>query len=263
MSILTRDGRPVVPVVMEGYHRARRERIRGQAGRIYRDGQCYVAVVVEVPEPPFLQPNDGLGVDLGLVHLAADSDGQTHSGGPVHGLRKRPAQIRQRLQKKGIQSAKRLLQKRRRTAHRFAENENHRIAKQLVAKAQGTGRGIALEDLTGIRDRITVQKARRRRQHSGAFHPLRQCLQYQAKWAAVPVALVNSRNTSRTCPHWGRIDKRNRPNQASFRCIGWGFAGPADPIAAGNIARRAAVNPPHAGPLREAQASSAPLGRGC
>ncbi|MCY0899467.1 MAG: zinc ribbon domain-containing protein [Firmicutes bacterium] len=52
-------------------------------------------------------------------------------------------------------------------------------------------------------------------------------------------------NTSRTCPQCGLIDPRNRPDPAHFPCISCGFAGPADPIAAGNIARRAAVNPPH------------------
>ncbi|MCY0880055.1 MAG: zinc ribbon domain-containing protein [Firmicutes bacterium] len=60
------------------------------------------------------------------------------------------------------------------------------------------------------------------------------------------MTLVDPRNISRPCPHWGLIQKCNRPKQAAFRCIGCGFAGPADTIAAGNIARRAAVNPPQA-----------------
>ena len=257
VSILTLAGRQIIPVVMDGYHRARMDRIRGQADLIYRDGQFYLAVVVDVPEPPPLQPDDWLGVDLGIVNIAADSDGHSYSGGHLNGLRKRRDRLRQRLQKKGTQSAKRLLKKRRRKEQRLATNENHRIAKQLVTKAQDTGRGIALEDLTGIRDRITVHKAQRRRQHSWAFYQLRTFITYKAKLAGVPVALVDPRNTSRTCPQCGLIDPHNRPTQASFRCIGCGFAGPADTIAAGNIARRAAVNPPHAGPLLEAPASFA------
>jgi len=248
VSILTLDGRQRIPVVMDGYHRARMDRIRGQADLIDRDGQFYLAVVVEVPEPPPLSPEDWLGVDLGIVNIAADSDGETHSGSPVNGLRKRHAGLRQRLQTKGTQSAKRLLKKRRRKQPRFATNANHRIAKQLVTKAQDTRRGIALEDLQGIRDRITVRKAQRRRQPNWAFAQLRTFIEYKAKLAGVPVALVDPRNTSRTCSACGLIDKRNRPNQASFRCIGCGFAGPADTIAAGNIARRAAVNQPDAGP---------------
>ena len=257
VSILTVDGRQSIPVVMDGYHRARMDRIRGQADLIYRDGQFYLAVVVDVPAPPPLQPDDWLGVDLGIVNLAADSDGQTHSGGPVNGLSKRHAKLRQRLQQKGTKSAKRLLKKRRRKEQRFATNENHRIAKQVVTHAQDTRRGIALEDLAGIRDRITVRRAQRRRQHSWAFYQLRAFIVYKAALAGVPVVLVDPRNTSRTCPRCGLIDKRNRPTQAAFRCIGCGFAGPADTIAAGNIARRAAVNRPDAGSLFEAPASSA------
>jgi putative transposase len=246
VSMLTLHGRTVVPVMLGAYHTQRLRRVRGQADLIYRDGQFYVAVVVEVPEPPPLQPDDWLGVDLGIVNIAADSDGQTYSAGQVNGLRKRHQKLRQRLQKKGTKSAKRLLKKRRRKEHRFATDVNHRIAKQLVTKAQDTRRGIALEDLTGIRDRITVSTAQRRRQQSWAFYQLRQFIVYKAKLAGVPVVLVDPRNTSRTCPCCGLIDKRNRPTQASFRCIGCGFAGPADTIAAGNIARRAVVNPPHA-----------------
>ena len=258
VSILTVDGRSIIPLVMDGYHQARMDRIRGQADLIYRSGQCYLAVVIDVPEPPPLQPDDGLGVDLGIVHIAADSDGQTYSGGQVNGRRQRHAKLRQRLQKKGTKSATRLLKKRRRKEQRFATNENHRIAKQVVTHAQDTRRGMALEDLTGIRDRITVRRAQRRRQHSWAFYQLRAFLVYKTALAGVAVALVDPRNTSRTCPRCGLIDKRNRPTQASFRCIGCGFAGPADTIAAGNIARRAAVNQPDAGSaVEQAPASSA------
>jgi len=36
---------------------------------------------------------------------------------------------------------------------------NHTISKRLVAKAKGTRRGIALEDLKGIRERISYAAA--------------------------------------------------------------------------------------------------------
>ncbi|MCY0899767.1 MAG: transposase [Firmicutes bacterium] len=256
VSLLTLTGRIVVPVMMGTYHTQRLCRVRGQADLIYRDGAFYLAVVVDVPEPPPLQPDDWLGVDLGIVNIAADSDGQTYAGGQVNGLRSRHQKLRQRLQQKGTKSAKRLVKKRRRKEHRFATDVNHCIAKQWVTQAQDTRRGIALEDLTGIRDRITVHQAQRRRHHSWAFHQLRTFITYKATLAGVPVVFVNPRNTSRTCPHCGLIDKRNRPNQASFQCIGCGFAGPADTIAARNIASRAAVNRPHAGSLSEIPASS-------
>lgn len=245
VSILTLKGRQLVPVVFGGYQTARLKRIRGQADLIYRDGSFYLAVVVDVPEPPADEAGDWLGVDLGIANIAADSDGGTYSGGHVNGLRKRHAKLRARLQAKGTKSAKRLLKKRRRKEQRFARNINHVISKRLVAKAKDTGRGIALEDLKGIRERITVRKAQRRVQHSWAFHQIRSFIEYKARLAGVPVILVDPKNTSRTCPECGTIDKANRPTRDHFCCVSCGFAGPADTVAAVNI-RRAAVMQPYA-----------------
>lgn len=247
VSILTLDGRILVPIVYGGYQGARLKRIRGQADLIYRDGTFYLAVVIDLPEPPQGTPKDFLGVDLGIKNIAVDSDGEIFSGGKINGLRHRHARLRQRLQSKGTKSAKRLLKKRRRKESRFATNENHRIAKMLVTKAKDTHRGIALEDLNGIRDRITVQKAQRRQQHSWAFHQLRSFIEYKALLAGVPVVLVDPRNTSRTCPNCGHCNKKNRPTRDYFHCQSCGFAGPADGIAAINISRRAEVVQPYAG----------------
>jgi IS605 OrfB family transposase len=114
-----------------------------------------------------------------------------------------------------------------------------------VATAQRTGRGIALEDLTGIRDRVTARRRQRARLHNWLFFQLRSFIEYEARLAVVPVVLVDPRNTSRTCPVCRCIDKRNRPTQARFSCISCGFAAPADVVAARNIRARAAVNQPN------------------
>lgn len=252
VSILTLQGRQLIPVVFGGYQAARLNHIRGQVDLIYRNGSFYLAVVVDVSEPPTGESRDWLGVDLGIVNIAADSDGATHSGGQVNGLRKRHVKLRSKLQRKAAEKRKadkrpksivRLLKKRREQERRFARDVNHCIAKALVAKAKGTGRGIALEDLKGIRERITVRKAQQRVQHSWAFQQLRSFIEYKARLAGVPVVLVDPRNTSRTCPACGCIDKRNRPAQARFSCVSCGFAGPADTIAAENILRAAVMQP--------------------
>lgn len=81
MSILTLQGRILVAVAMGAYQS---QRLRRQADLIYRDGTFYLAVVVDVPEPPPLAPDDWLGADLGIVNIAADSDGTTYSGGQVN-----------------------------------------------------------------------------------------------------------------------------------------------------------------------------------
>lgn len=248
VSILTLTGRIEVPVLYEGRWRTLAGvSVRGQADLIYRDGKFYLAVVVDVPDPPDMsEPPEWLGVDLGIVNIAADSDGVAHSGKGLRAVRRRHLALRRRLQQKNTKSAKRLLRKRRRKEARFARDVNHCISKTLVGKAKDTGRGIALETLDGIRDRVTVKKAQRADLHSWSFHQLRTFIAYKAAMAGVPVRLVDPRNTSRTCPDCGHIDKRNRPNRDDFRCISCGLAGPADTFAARNIASRAAVMQPHA-----------------
>jgi transposase len=59
--------------------------------------------------------------------------------------------LRKRLQARKTSSARRLLKQRRRKEARFAADVNHQISKRIVAEAQRTGCGIAVEELTGIR----------------------------------------------------------------------------------------------------------------
>lgn len=248
VSILTLGGRIVVPVVYQGRWLATTgTAMRAQADLIYRDGSFYLAVVIDVPEPPKgPEPDEWLGVDLGIVNLAADSDGTAYSGKAVRAVRYRNRQLRARLQSKGTKSAKRLLRKRRRKESRFARDVNHVISKNIVREAKDTGRGIKLEDLSGIRDRITVRKAQRADSASWSFCQLREFVTYKAAIAGVAVALVDPRNTSRECPECSHVSKANRPTRDRFACKRCGLAGPADHIAARNIAGRAVVSLPNA-----------------
>jgi IS605 OrfB family transposase len=184
-------------------------------------------------------------VDLGIVQIATDSDGCAHAGAHLNGLRRRHRRQRGRLQAKGTRSAKRLLQRRSRKEARMARDVNHCISKSIVAEAERTGRGIALEDLKGIRNRIRARRHQRATLHSWAFAQLGSFIDYKAALAGVPVVYVDPRNTSRTCPACGHVDKGNRPSQATFKCLGCGFAGPADHIAAINIGGRAATSRPN------------------
>jgi IS605 OrfB family transposase len=126
----------------------------------------------------------------------------------------------------------------------FRRNENHRIAKRLVKKAKDTGRGLALEELTGIRERTRFAKPQRARISGWAFSQLRTFLQYKARLAGVSLALVDPKNTSRTCAVCGYCDKKNRKNQAQFGCQACTHQEHADINAARNIRARAVVNRP-------------------
>ncbi len=244
VSILTLSGRQIIPTKIGSYQEARLDRKVRQSDLILRNDIFYLAVVVNAPEPSPDDPTGFLGIDLGIKNIAADSDGTVYSGAEVNGLRKRHAKLRAKLQSKDTKASKRLLVKRSKKERHFATHVNHVISKSIVAKAKDTGRGIALEDLSGIRDRITVRHSQRRQHHSWAFRQLRSFIEYKARIAGVLVKLVDPRNTSRTCPVCGCIDKRNRPSQSLFSCVSCDFSSVADTVAAGNISRRAAVSQP-------------------
>jgi putative transposase len=245
VSLLTLAGRQVIPVRLGPYQEARVERRQGQADLVERDGVFFLYVTLDVPEVPPGDPDDYLGVDLGVVNVATDSDGTVYAGAVLNCARHRHRRLRAKLQAKRTRSARRLLAKRRRKEQRFARDLNHRISKRIVATAKGTRRGIALEDLTHIRSRVSVRRPQRATLHCWSFGQLRAFVAYKAALAGVPVVLVDPRNTSRTCPACGYVAKANRPSQSVFACRHCGFAGLADAVAAVVIGRRAAVMRPH------------------
>jgi len=248
VSILSVSGRLKMPVVVYGYahDRITAYGVRGQADLVLRNGHFYLCVVVDIPEPPRGQPKDWLGVDMGVVNIATDSDGENFSGAEVNGLRRRHASLRARLQSKGTRSATRRLKQQSGRESRFGRHVNHEVSNHVVAKAKGTERGISVEDLTGIRERVTVRKAQRRALHSWGFWQLASFVEYKAALAGVPFVKVDPRNTSRTCPGCGHVAKANRPTRDQFLCVSCGLAGPADHFAAVEIGRRAAIGQPYA-----------------
>ncbi|WP_346842789.1 transposase [Rhodococcus sp. A14] len=93
-----------------------------------------------------------------------------------------------------------------------------------------------MEDLSGIRDRVRLARQQRTQLHSWAYAQLRAQITYKAERSGVPVAVVDPRNTSRTCSQCGYCDKANRVSQATFRCRHCQWTGHADHNAARNIA---------------------------
>ncbi|AII04418.1 RNA-guided endonuclease InsQ/TnpB family protein [Rhodococcus wratislaviensis] len=219
---------------------------KGETDLVYRDGHFYLHATVDEaapePSPPPDTAEGWLGVDLGIVNLAVTTDDDPAaldvrwSAGAVTARRKKNAALRASLQRVGTKSAKRKLKARRRKEQRFATDVNHQLSKTIVASAQRTGRGIAMEDLSGIRDRVRLARQQRTQLHSWAYAQLRAQITYKAERAGVPVAVVDPRNTSRTCSQCGYCDKANRVSQATFRCRHCQWTDHADHNAARNIA---------------------------
>jgi putative transposase len=244
VSIWSVAGRLRVPFACGQRQRALLRTRHGEADLVLRGATFYLFATCEVEEPDPAAFEDALGVDLGIVNIAMDSDGQTHTGATVEQARCRYAHRRHNLQRKGTHAARRKLARLKGKQRRYQTDINHQISKRLVQSAQDTGRAIALEDLSGIRSRTTVRRRQRARFANWSFFQLRGFIQYKAKRAGILVLLVDPRNTSRTCPMCGYIDKANRPSQSQFSCVRCGFADLADHAAALNIRARAVVNLP-------------------
>ncbi|MDH6194164.1 putative transposase [Mycobacterium frederiksbergense] len=223
---------------------------------------AYLIATLDLPDPPVLvgahldTEAGWIGVDLGIENIAvtsdrpltrelmgtygADAPDGAAGRGSVKDRRTRNRELRQKLQAKNTKSAKRLLRQRARKEARFAADVNHQISKRIVAEAERTGRGIAVEELTGIRERVRLRKPQRATHSSWAFAQLGAFLTYKAARAGVPIIAVDPAYTSRRCTACGHIDRRNRTSQARFVCRDCGYiAEHADILGADNIAQRA------------------------
>lgn len=211
---------------------------RGESDLVHRDGKWFLYATCDIGDVEVKEPDGFLGVDLGIANIATVNDGTRHCGRGLNRVRHRNQRLRTRLQCIGTKSAKRLLKARRRKEARFAADTNHCIAKQIVTEAERTGCGIALEDLTGIRDRVRLRRPQRVTLHSWAFDQLDRLITYKAARAGIRVVHVDPAYTSQGCSACGHVAKANRPNQSTFRCTSCGFAEHADVNAARNIAAR-------------------------
>lgn len=205
------------------------------------------------PDPP--QDTDNvLGVDLGRTDIAVTSDGDSFSGIQVTEVRDRYAKLRQSIQmkaSKGTRStrrrARKLLKRLSGKEARFQSNVNHTISYRIIQAAKRDNKVVALEDLTGIRERINAMprgKTERRRSNSWAFFQLRQFLTYKAVKYSVKLVLVDPRYTSQTChnclhihPEQGKSYRQGK----KFACGHCGWVGDADLNGARNIANNGAV----------------------
>lgn len=245
ISIWTVDKRQSIPFVCGEHQRALLPFRQGESDLVFVRGNWYLFATCDIADPDLIDVEGMLGIDLGVTNIAVDSDGEIHSARTIKNVRYRHRRLRTKLQRLGTLGSRRRLRVLAGQEARFAKHTNHVISKGIVAKAKRTKRAIAVEDLTHIRTRMRARRSQRATLHSWSFAQLQAFLAYKALLSGVPVHRVDPRNTSRTCPKCGCIDKANRTTQSSFVCISCGFAGLADVIAAGIIASRALVNAPY------------------
>ena len=214
-----------------------------------KDGSYYVQIQLE-SEPPESEKTDKvLGVDVGRTDICVTSEGEKFSGKKITQVRDKYALKRASLQQKaskGTRStrrrARKILQRLSGRERRFQAQVNHTVSYRLIQHAKTTNQAIALEDLTGIRERNNQQprsKTERRRSNSWAFYQLRQFLTYKAVKFGVKLVYVDPRYTSQTCHkclHIHPVRGESYRSGKKFRCGHCGWVGDADENGAKNIA---------------------------
>jgi IS605 OrfB family transposase len=236
VSLWTPKGRLRIALIFGEYQEERFDRMKGQVDLVYRDGEFYLFAAIAIPDGSPIEPQDFLGVDLGIANLATDSKGKRHTGADVEKIRRKHNLQRKRLSRKGTKGAHKKMRRIGRKEARFRRHQNHVISKTIVQTAQRTACGIALEALQGIRKRVTARGGdARNRLGSWAFAQLGGFVVYKARLAGMPIEFVDPRYTSRTCAECGHREKSNRKSQAEFQCQACGHEAPADANAARNI----------------------------
>jgi len=208
--------------------------IKGEADLIYKKGKFYLFQTVDIPEQDVIDIEEFIGVDFGQTDVATLSDGTNYNSEQLKKVRKKYSKVRASVQSKGTKGAKKLLKRLSGREHRFVSINNHSIAKKIVQKAKAENKGIAIENLSGIRKTAkTKSKAQKTELNRWSFYQLRQFLEYKAKLNGVKLFAIPPAYTSQTCSKCLYIGKRNGKH---FRCENCGNISDADYNAAKNIA---------------------------
>ncbi|NJE60963.1 IS607 family transposase [Thermococcus sp. 21S7] len=111
-------------------------------------------------------------------------------------------------------------------------NENRKGLKQLLKLG-----GLALEDLTEIRESIRYSTEMNGRLHRWSFRKLQSIIEYKAKLKGVKVVFVNPAHTSSLCPVCG--GKLSPNGGRVVKCSNCGFEADRDVVGSWNVRLRA------------------------
>lgn len=245
VSLTLLEGREHIKLDAGTYQRGKLKGRKPKSAQLckHRDGQYYIHIQLkdETPEP--VKSDKVIGVDFGRRDIAVTSKGEKWDGKPIQKVRDKYAKARESIQRqstKGTRSTRRrgreLLKRLSGKEKRYQAWLNHNISAAIICEAKSLNAILAIEDLTGIRERTNQQprnKTERRRSNSWAFYQLRQFLEYKSLRDGVEVIAVPPAYTSQTCHCCNHIGLRS---DKVFKCGHCGWHGDADLNGAINIA---------------------------
>ena len=256
VSLYTLDGRIKASLTLGAHQRRWLEKgVPKEAELIFRKGNWYFNLVLEVPDVLKKETGIIIGIDVGENNIAATSTGKIYGGKQLREDRDRYLAQRRRLQSNGTQSAKQRLCKVSGREARHVEHINHQISKSIIQEAENVGASvIALEDLTHIRDNIRGGRRVKSRLHRWPFRQLQNFIAYKAEASGISVCFVHPAYTSVTCADCLSMGERKKHQ---FKCSNCGLLAHADCNSSRNLARivgsadptRARVNWPNVGAI--------------
>jgi putative transposase len=235
-----------------GWVRARISRkIEGVVKRITvkQEGEHWHASLLveeEVKEPrPSGKP--AIGLDLGVVHDVADSDGDFHDTlTRTKGEKRRLGRLARAVsrKKKGSRNREKAKRKLNRARLRIDRRIRHEIHVMTFRLAQNHGL-VAVEDLdvkgmtasaAGTLEapgrNVAAKRGLNREILERRWGEIRRQLGYKCPWNGSRLVAVPAPHSSQECSSCGHVDKRNRISQAVFQCVACGHEENADVNAA-------------------------------
>ncbi|ERT07961.1 transposase, IS605 OrfB family [Lyngbya aestuarii BL J] len=258
VSLSTTGKRVKVPMRVSNYHIGKLKNQNPTSAQVckHKDGNFYLHIQLKFEAPKPRKTQNVIGVDFGRRDIAVTSTGQSWSGKDINNTRDKYTRTRASLQKKASQGksasprvspgvyAGRTRSTRRRCREilkrlsgrerRYQTWLNHQISSSIITEAVSTNSIVAIEDLTGIRDRTNNQprkKTEGRRSNSWSFYQLRTCLEYQGIKEGVNVIAIPPAYTSQTCHkclYIHPVKGQSYRNNKTFKCGNCGKSCDAD-----------------------------------
>jgi IS605 OrfB family transposase len=251
VSLATIQGRERIKLSAGNYQRGKLKGTNPTSAHLckHRDGQYYLHIQIKDDDRDSLVTDKVIGIDLGRRDIAVTSEGSKWDAKHIQQVRDKFSQVRASLQKKAPKGTRTTRRRCREILKRLSGRErryqqwlNHKISRSVVRRAVELSASIAIEDLTGIRERTNEQprnKTERRRSNSWAFYQLRLFIEYKALGAGVRVIPISPAYTSQICHHCLHIHPvkgKSYRSGKTFRCRHCGWHGDADFNGANNIA---------------------------
>ncbi|BAD86031.1 probable transposase [Thermococcus kodakarensis KOD1] len=239
IKLSTPSGRVELEFYPSKYHEKFRDWKIGQAWLVRTPKGVFINVVfsreVEVREPEAF-----VGVDLNENNVTLSLPNGEFVQILTHEREIRTGYF---LKRRKIQKKLRTRKKRKELLEKYGQRERnrlddlyHKLANKIVELAERYS-GIALEDLTEIRDSIRYSAEVNGRLHRWSFRKLQNIIEYKAKLKGIKVVFVNPAYTSSLCPVCGR--KLSPNGHRVLKCPKCGFEADRDVIGSWNISLRA------------------------